>query len=291
MKSRTLLPLLLLMPWSAVAAQETVLPRTSWGAPDLGGVWDYRTATPMRAPEEKTGDEGEGGGSVFGEPWEDSGTELTEPGRASLIFDPPDGRLPPRTEYGESIADDFWEEMGGSPEGPEDRSILERCIASALIPLESIEFNNNLQILQTPDFVVLLTEMIHEARIVPLQETRSAPPGVRFWLGESQGHYEGDTLVVETTNFHDFAHPLGTTPDMKIVESFTRRGEQLIYEWTITDPKAFEQPFSARQTLKKSPHRIYEYACHEGNRSMPLMLKGARAEEQRSEEELEEQPE
>ncbi len=256
--------------------------RTAWGTPDIGGVWDYRTATPLQAPEEPTDDEPEGGGSVFDEPWHDRGQEDTEPGRVSLIVDPLDGRLPPRTEHGEAVADEFWVQMGSAPAGPEDRTVLERCIAGALVPLESIDFNNNVQIIQTPDFVVILNEMVHEARIVRMRTDEPPPPGIRSWLGESTGRWDGDTLVVETSGFRGFAHPLGTTPDMKIVERFTRQGPQhLTYEYTVTDPQVFERPFTARQTLKRSPHRIYEYACHEGNYSMPVMLRGARAEERR----------
>lgn len=265
------------------AAAEEVA-RTSWGTPDISGVWDYRTATPFQAPKpRKEGDEDEGGGSVFDEPWHDRGQEHTEPGRVSLIVDPPNGRLPALTEHGEEVADEFWEQMGSSPAGPEDRTVFERCIVSSLIPLESIEFNNNIKIIQTPSFVVILNEMVHEARIIRMEGREPLPQGVRQWLGESWGRWKGDTLVVETTNFKDFAHPLGVTPDVHIVERFTLQGaEHMSYEFTVTDPEIFERPFTARQTIKRSPHLIYEYACHEGNQSMPLMLKGARAEDRRA---------
>ena len=272
---------------------------TSWGHPDLQGVWDYRTVTPLERPLE-LGDAaaipvGEEDGFirgvaehqaelfapltvVGGEPWADVGTELSEGSRASLIYDPSNGRLPPRTEKGEQLVAETLERFLGVPDDPEDRPEQERCIIYPRIPLTSGNYNNNLQIIQTPDYVVLLMEMFHDARIVPL-DGRSRLP-VSRWLGQSQGHFEGDTLVVETTGFKHAATFEGYSDQRTVIERFTRLDEnRLSYDYTVDDPVAFASPWSARQTLVDNNERIYEYACHEGNYSMMNMLRGARAQD------------
>ncbi len=193
---------------------------TSWGHPDLQGVWDYRTVTPLERPLElgvadtiPVGEEDEFIRGIAerqaeffapltvvgGEPWADVGTELSEGARASLLYDPSNGRLPPRTEKGKQLVAETLERFLGVPDNPEDRPEQERCIIYPRIPLSSGNYNNNLQIIQTPDYVVLLMEMYHDARIVPL-DGRSRLP-MTAWLGQSQGYFEGDTLVVETKGF------------------------------------------------------------------------------------------
>jgi len=283
-----------------VFAQDSVK-RLNWGDPDLQGTWDYRTATPLEKPDwlglrtdfdsreaeqyaAESTTRGRAhiaslGGYVGDEPWADRGTELTEANRGSLIIDPPSGKLPPRTEHGESLRGRYGSQMAGSPEDPEDRTVLERCIIAPLVPLISLNFNNNVRILQTPDYVVIVNEMIHDTRIVPLNSEPEAQ-AIPRWSGHSVGHWEGNTLVVNTSNFRAFANPLGTSPDMQLVERFTLdTDDTLIYQYTVSDPTVFEQAWTARQTMRRTQGQIYEYACHEGNRSMGMMLRGARLEE------------
>lgn len=270
---------------------------TPWGDPDLRGIWDYRTITPLEKPEnlenranftseeatqftdsaEERHKEAFASFLIVGdEPWADRGRQLSESDRASLVTDPDNGRLPLRTPLGERIAEKFVSQFLDVPDGPEDRPVQERCIIYPRIPLSSGNYNNNLQIIQTPGYVVLLMEMMHDARIVPL-DGRERLSGIRNWLGQSRGYFDGATLVVETTDFRDYPTALGTSPDMRIIERFTRGNEdELIYEYTVIDPQAFTDEWSAMQTLRKSDDRIYEYACHEGNYGLAGILRGAR---------------
>lgn len=308
-EGRRALALFTLTCFSTPAIAASGVERFSWGDPNLQGVWDYRTATPLETPttlgrrtefsaeealefEQHSQKRGRSfveslGDYVGDEPWADRGTSLTEADRGSLIIDPRSGKLPFRTPYGESLKGRFVAQMTGSPQGPEDRTVLERCIIAPLVPLSSLNFNNNISIVQTPDHVVVVNEMVHDARIIPLNATSNPQlTAARRWLGQSWGHWEDDTLVVVTTNFRDYPNLLGTSPNVEIVERFsldvTNTQEKLVYEYTITDPDVFEQPWSARQTLSRTNGRMYEYACHEGNQSMTLMLRGARLEEQRA---------
>jgi hypothetical protein len=214
--------------------------------------------------------------------WLDAGERLTEGNRAALIVDPPNGRLPDRTALGEERAPKFIVMMSKLPNGPEERTVFERCIISPLVlPIRQYNAgNNNVRIVQTPDHVVIATEMIHDARIVPLVHTAPASSEIRSWLGQSSGHWEGDTLVVETQGFRDFAHPLGLSADMQLVERFSLQdATTLTYEYTVADAAIFESPWTSRQTFTRTSDRIYEYACHEGNHSMGAMLRGARIQE------------
>jgi hypothetical protein len=285
------------------------LSTTSWGDPDIEGSWSYRTATPLQRPLdlgdraefssdeaalfESTADErfdsflrsGAIGDYVGDEPWADRGRQLTEGSRASLIIDPPNGRLPRRTPLGKERSARAREQRIRA-DGPEDRPVSERCLIWPLAPLRSENYNNNLRIVQTPNHIVLATEMIHHARIVPLvrdetvRRARAATPSNRSYLGNSVGYWDGDTLVVETSGFRDYLHPWGTTADMRLRETFTRDGRGgLTYEYTVDDPAAFESAWTARQTLQPLEGRIYEYACHEANHSMELILRAARATE------------
>jgi len=284
--------------------------RTSWGDPDLQGNWDYRTATPLATPEalgdrvhftDAEKEEFEQGSAARGdafvrksgnyvgdEPWADRGLELTEENRAALIIEPPSGQLPARTAYGRKLAGRYFGQMSTElTAGPEDRTVLERCIVGPLVPLRSMNFNNNVKIIQSPTHVVILTKMVHDARIVPIQRTGKTikTTGLPHWLGESVRYWEHDTLVVETTNFRAFANLLGTSPSLHLTERFTMDGDsQLTYEFTVDDPAVFTHPWIARQTLRRLNGRVYEYACHEGNVSMKFILRGSRlAEAQRSE--------
>ncbi len=270
-------------------------PRTDSGKPNFEGVWDFRTATPLEAPEnlgnaaqfdadgarafEESGEEARRE-RVFDEPWTDHGRELTEGLRASLIVDPPDGRLPPRTEYGKTLQGK-WRQMmmAVHTDNPEDRTVLERCIVSSAVPLTSSSFNNNIRIVQTPDHIVILSEMVHEARIASFDS--SEVPDIGAWNGHSRAHWDGDTLVIDTTGFRQYATQIGTSGRMKIQERFVLKStEELVYEYTVDDSLVFTAPWTARQTLSRTDGLIYEYACHERNDSMTAMLRGSRLEEQ-----------
>ncbi len=243
--------------------------------------------------------------------WLDYGDQLSEDRRTSLIVDPPNGRLPALTKEAlaglkNSTQRDFpvrdivsigLSAAGWRPPGPESLGLSERCLMgfNAGPPLVPSAYNNNLRIVQTPDHIVLVTEMIHEARIIPIDGSPHLPEEMRRWAGDGRGRWEGDTLVVETTNFTDktptFQLPLtldnpgiagavGTARNMHLVERFTRTGESsLHYEYTLTDPKTFTKPFSVAIPLKKFDGQMFEYACHEGNYALAGILKGARQEE------------
>ena len=156
----------------------------------------------------------------------------------------------------------------------------ERCLLwpTAGPPMLPTSYNNNYQILQVPGYVVILIEMIHDVRIIPLDGRPHLPQHIRQWLGDSRGHWEGNTLVVDTTNFTDKTHFRGADRNLHLIERFTRSDPNtILYEFTVDDPTAFTQPWKAQAPLTKTAGPIYEYACHEGNYSMFNMLKGARA--------------
>ena len=305
--------------------------RTPWGAPDLGGVWDFRTLTPLERPEvlgekavltpeeaaafrtqileSRNADRRDGGAArdverAYNDFWWDYGDSLTEDLRTSLIVDPPDGRIPARVA-GIDEADDARRAarrrpvrervIFGSPaHGPEDLGLSERCMLgfNAGPPMLPSAYNNNIRILQTPDHVVILNEMIHDARIVPLGDKPHLPDGIRQWLGDSRGHWDGDTLVVESTNFtaktgsfYTVIRAYGSGDTLRLVERFTREDDdRLRYEFTIDDPATFTQPITGMIPMQRSDAPLFEYACHEGNYGMTNLLAGARVQERRAEE-------
>jgi hypothetical protein len=279
-------------------------PRTADGHPDLQGVWDFRTITPLERPSELgdkqvlTDDEAAqveeraasdridrppraGDPGTYNQFWFDRGTKVIGDRRTSLIVDPPNGRIPAVTAAGQSRRAE-----GGRrsrPAGPEDRNVAERCILgfNAGPPMEPRAYNNFVQLFQTRDHVVILNEMVHDARIIPMD---GRPHGrLRQWKGDSRGRWDGDTLVVETLNFHTntaFSERQGSTPAMRLVERFRRvDADTLLYEFTVDDPATWTRPWTAAIPMTRSSDRMYEYACHEGNYAMPAMLAGARAEE------------
>ena len=292
--------------------------RTPWGEPDLQGVWDFRTITPMERPselaerqvltdeeavnfEEKENrrqnrdliDPSKGGlnyppGGVvpYNEFWYDRGTTVIASKRTSLIVDPPDGRIPPLTPEGQKRADaraaDGREEQLGRPraDGPEDLGVGVRCILgfNSGPPMVPSAYNNIVQLLQTPGYVVLVNEMIHNARIVPLD---GRPHGnIRQWVGDSRGRWEGNTLVVDTTNFLGQTSFTGSSANLHLVERFTRAGaDTLLYEFTVEDPTTWTRPWTAAVPMTQTQDHLYEYACHEGNYGMFGILGGARADE------------
>ena len=206
--------------------------------------------------------------------------------RTSLIIDPPNGQFPAltteaqRLRAGRRSAGILPNGEGVEPPppaGPEDLPLGERCVSFGA-PRTGAGYNSYLQIVQSANAVVVLQEMAHDARIVALDNRPRLPTTVRQWLGDSRGRYEGDTFVVETTNYRDGI--MGSTPDVRVTERFTRASADFI-NWVITvdDPKTWAQPWSFMVRLKRTPEHIYEYACHEGNYAMPGILGGARAQE------------
>ena len=216
--------------------------------------------------------------------WVDPGTSvMTINGekRSSMLVDPANGRLPPLTPEGrQRMGARTAAARSGSADGPESRSLGERCLmsfgSSAGPPMLPLLYNNNYQIVQNQDTVLILVEMVHDARIIRLN-AKHQPSGVRRWMGDSIGHWEGDTLVVETINFHPLQQFRGASENLKVTERFTRVSpSQILYRFTVEDPTTFSQPFTAEVAMSSSQEKIYEYACHEGNYALPGILAGAR---------------
>jgi hypothetical protein len=198
--------------------------------------------------------------------------------RTSLITDPPDGRLPALTPAAQKRQADLAALRNRLPEGPEDRSLSERCITFGA-PRLGAGYNSYYQIVQSPDTVVIDMETIHDARIIPVDGRPHLPPSVHTWLGDSRGHWEGDTLVVDTTNYKAGAF-MNASDKLHVIERFTRTGpETLKYEVTIDDPQTWTKPWTAMIPLSHSRDFMFEYACHEGNEGLAGILSGARAEE------------
>ena len=299
-------------------------PRTAYGRPDLQGVWDFRTITPLQRPAAQgdkavlTAEEAaqieaqwanikffdrparEGEVIAYNDFWLDLGTTVVGTRRTSLIVDPPNGRLPPLVpNVPRQIASLDADLPGERPvlyraggigaDGPEDRGVGVRCILgfNSGPPIMPSGYNN-MQLFQTPDHVVILTEMVHDARVIPLDGRAHLPAHVQQWNGDSRGHWEGDTLVVETTNFtgktasfnDNITTAIGTGETLHLTERFTRvDAETLLYEYTVEDPTAFTRPFTVAQPMRKNQGQMFEYACHEGNYGMTNMLTGARIQE------------
>jgi hypothetical protein len=231
--------------------------------------------------------------------WIDSGTSVAKFNgelRSSLIVDPPNGKVPPTTEaYRKAAAARAASRPRmGQYDNPENRPLGERCIVSfgsnAGPPmLPNGFYNNNYTIVQTADHVMILTEMVHDVRIIrleaPGQKLQRLPKNVRPWFGDSIGRWEGDTLVVETTNFHPLQSYRGASENLKVTERFTRADADTInYKFTVDDPTVFTQPFSGEVPFEKLDDLVFEYACHEGNYAMSNILSGARSQERATEE-------
>jgi hypothetical protein len=199
--------------------------------------------------------------------------------RTSLITDPADGRLPAMTPEGQKRRTDSAAARTRRPDGPEDRALQERCITYGS-PQLTAGYQSYSQIFQTSNAVIFETEMIHDARIIPLDGRPHIPATVHQWLGDSRGHWEGDTLVVDTTNYKLQSFMSMSSEKLHVIERFTRTGpESLKYEITINDPGTWTKPWSLMIPLKHSPDQIVEYACQEGNYGLQGILAGARAEE------------
>ena len=199
--------------------------------------------------------------------------------RTSLIFDPPDGRLPPMTPDGIKRRDASLASMRRVPAGPEDRALQERCITYGSPSLVA-GYQSAYEIVQTPNTVALTMEMIHDTRVITLDQRAHVAPVVRQWLGDSRGHWEGDTLVVDTANYKPASFMSRSSELLHVVERFSRIGpDTLKYEITIDDPGTWTKPWSLMIPLSRADHAMWEYGCHEGNYGMAGILAGARAEE------------
>ena len=275
--------------------------RTAWGDPDLQGViWSFATITPLERPAVYAGRErlteeevvalnaealtrGDqppppGDTGAYNAFWFDRGEST---GRTSLIVDPPDGRIP-FTPDGRQRLDERRALLDRPAHGPEDRSPGERCAhhTKAGPPMSAGGYNNHLRIFQAPGYVVVWTEQNHDARIIPMDGRPPVAGAIRQWMGDSRGRWEGDMLVVETTNFSGKAHYQGSTHGMHLVERFTRTGaDALEYEYTVSDPASYTRPWTASITMTTIEGDLYEFACHEGNYGMEGILAGARADE------------
>ena len=221
-------------------------------------------------------------GLAYNQFWYDRGTKTVATTRTSLLVDPKDGRLPALTSDAQKTAAARAEIRRHNTEGPEERSLSERClIFNAGPPLLPGPYNNNFQLVQTKDYVVIANEMIHDVRVIPLDGRPHLPTTVRNWLGDARGHWEGDTLVVDSTNFSDKTAFRGSDRNMHLTERFTRVSSDILnYEFTVDNPTAFTKPWTVSIPLTRLDEQIYEYACHEGNYGMPGMLKAARMTEQ-----------
>jgi len=277
---------------------------------DLQGIWTNATMTPLERPGDLAGREfftdaeaaayekqmrerndadrrdsnAEADLAVgYNAAWWDRGTNIVSTKRTSLIVDPRDGRVPPLTAEAQQKNSARAEARRLHPaDGPENLSLADRCIArgTAVPPMLPAGYNNNYQILQTAEHVVILVEMIHDARIIPLDARPHLSNKIRQWLGDSRGRWEGNTLVVETTNFTDRTNFRGSGESLRVVERFTRADERtLLYQFTVDDPQSFTRPWSGEIPMKKTDGPLFEYACHEGNYSMENTLGTARDDE------------
>ena len=235
------------------------------------------------------------GGSVvdvneqaYNSEWFDVGTKVVPSRRTSLIVDPDDGKIPYTPEAQKRMeARAAAAARNPAAAGPEDTSLSSRCVLSlnAGPPMVPGPYNNNFRLFQTRDYVVILNEMIHDQRVIPLDGRPHLPQDIRQWLGDSRGHWEGKTLVVDTTNFSSKMDFRGSSVALHVVERFTRAAANTItYEFTIEDPTTFARPWKAAFPMMKTEDEIFEYACHEGNRGLENILSAARADERAAEE-------
>ena len=285
-------------------------PRMADGHPDLQGIWTNSTLTPLERPRElgdkaffteqeaaeyeklarerNNADRRDNNAEAdlaigYNDAWWDRGTRIVSTRRTSVVVDPPDGRIPALTPEAQRKAALRAEARALRPsDGPEDRTLADRCIVRANTgpPMLPAGYNNNYQIFQTPEQVVVLIEMIHDARVIPLTKRPPLSGSIRQWLGDSRGRWEGDTLVVETTNFTDRTNFRGSGEHLRVIERFTRVAEDtLLYRFTVDDPHSFTRPWSGEIPMKKTEGPVFEYACHEGNYSMENILSAERLEE------------
>ena len=296
---------------TAAAGAKSAVPRTPDGKPDLQGVWDFRTITPMQRPTDladkptlteqeaiewekknqrnQDNREATPGNLVNGQQsnadverayndfWWDFGKKGVSTRRTSLVVDPPNGRIPELTPAAQKRAAERRELRERSAHGPEDRGVGERCLLgfNAGPPMGPSAYNNNVQLIQTPGYVVIHNEMVHNARVVPM--TTRPHGAVPQWNGDSRGRWEGDTLVVETKKFEGETAFQNSSENLQLTEKFTRvDADTLLYEYTVNDPSTWTKPWTVQIPMTRSDELMYEYACHEANYGMTNLLKGAR---------------
>jgi hypothetical protein len=292
-------------PAAEPASRPWTQPKTPWGDPDLEGVWttDNNFSVPLERPAEVAGKEvlegaelenalraraksiaalADGGPGVGAGPTHWYENLKARSRRSSLIIAPADGRLPALTQEARQRAASAAEARRGR--GPadswEDRNLWDRCIT---VGLPSVMFptgyNNNVQILQAPGYVTITHEMMHDTRVIPLDGRPHVSPAIRHYMGDSRGRWEGNTLVIDVTNFHPSTNYRGSAGTLHLVERYTRTAPDAIrYEVTIDDPHTFARPWTAVLDLEPQGS-MFEYACHEGNRGLENILRAARAEE------------
>jgi hypothetical protein len=292
-------------------------PRTADGQPDLQGIWSNASIIPLERPKEledkqyfqpdemasyearvfaRTSRDKQpppGGVGTYNNFWWDADSKRAPNFRTSLIVDPADGKVPALTpEAQKKVQEDRAYAREHPADGPEDRSLMERCLLwpTAGPPMLPSFYNNaqfgplttNYQIVQTRDYIVILMEIIHDARMIPLDGRPHLPPGVRQWMGDSRGHWEGNTLVVDTTNFTDKTKFRGADQNLHLTERFTRSSaDTILYEFTVDDPTAFTKPWRGEIPMIASDGPLFEHACNEGNYGLVGILGGARADEKK----------
>jgi hypothetical protein len=292
-------------PPASVFAQKKTLPRTADGHPDMQGMWTNATFTPFERPQNLGGKEffTEEEAAAFeqkrlkdeeSQPQDDIHYDNVlwqreklpknvSNLRTSIVVDPPDGRIPVQTpEAKQRVAARAEERKAHSQSDVENRTLSEQCIIWPHVgpPMLPTGYNSNLQIVQTPGSVMILQEMIHDARVIPLDGRPHLPQTMRRWLGDSRGRWEGDTLVVDTTNFTDRTNFRGSTEALHVVERFTPLSADTIrYRFTVEDPATWTKPWTGEVNLRRFPDPIFEYACHEGNHDLEFLLDLAQKEE------------
>jgi hypothetical protein len=287
--------------------------RTPDGQPDISGIFTFRTLTPLERPAALEGQEtlsaedaaqfeaservrlnrdlfdpvdgapsagyqsrAEGGVLSYNEFWYERGIELTSDKRTSLVIDPPEGRIPYTPEFRTASRIRRLNLRNGYADHYTDRSLGDRCLmgSNAGPPMRPGSYNNNVHIFQTPGYVTLLNEHIHNVRIIPIEQPHLQVPQ---WSGSSRGHWEGETLVVETTNFARETNFSGSSKDTNLIERFTRLdSDTVMYEFTIEDPNNYTRPFTVAVPFRRTDGVLFEYACHEGNYGMIGIMAGAR---------------
>jgi len=305
----------------ALAQDDYAPERTEWGQPDLQGVWNFSSVIPLERPAffgnkteltpeeiaafqaqtelglEALNQQGVGGYNTF---WTEMGNG--DDNRTARLMYPENGKLPETVEgVPVQVGGLGPDEPGVRPvrmvvggiakDGPEDRGLSERCILgfNSGPPFEPNLYNNNVQLIQSRNTAVIMTEMIHDARIVPLDDRPPLNDEIRLWTGDSRGYWDGDTLVVETRNFNSLTQSFsvyGSAKDKLLIERFTRTGPYTMeYEYTVDDPSTFSDKIQVMTVMSKVDGQVYEYACHEGNYGMVNILRGERMAEERGTEE------
>ncbi len=301
------------LPVAAQSGDAVTAARTPDGQPDISGIFTFRTLTPLQRPDGLEGKDtltaeeaaafeatertrlnrdlfdpiegapsagyqpkAEGGVLSYNEFWYERGIELTSDKRTSLVVDPPDGRIPYTPEFAAANRIRRLNLRNGFADHYTDRSLGDRCLmgSNSGPPMRPGSYNNNVHIFQTPGYVALLNEHIHNVRIIPIDEPHS---DLRQWVGDSRGHWEGETLVVETKNFLRETNFSGSSKDTSLVERFRRVDpDTVLYEFTIEDPNNYTRPWTVMIPFRRTDGVLFEYACHEGNYGLTGIMAGAR---------------